>query len=198
MGIFNIFRKSSFEVKISEACRITPRNITNEDKFVYGIVEFPIGIKKHCQYLSTSAYLMIDESLIAYRIAKYCYHDFLTQNGMSDNKSMLRVQERVQWALADLNEVSLDNVVSQWKNRSGHLPLLYPGNDRAQLTRFTQKASQIIQIEYNNKNGQEIESEDFYVLREFTRDTLIQAEVETFISGYYSIVSGQIGKMRLQ
>ncbi len=201
MGLFSKFREKSTQqnedMMITKACGINPKRVTVADHIVFGIVHFPIGIKKHNEYLSTNKHLIIDESLIAFKLAKYRFERYLFLHRCSDHTTMEVVKSRVQKALSELNGVPVEKIVDQWKNRSSLLNLVYIRNEEKQFPEFIENSVKILKRDYKCNDYEEIVADDPEELWDFTKDSMFRIEVQTFISSYDSTIKNAVEQIDL-
>ena len=201
MGLFSRFKNKSLQQSedmiITKACGIDPKRITVADHIVFGIVHFPIGIKKHNEYLSTNKYLMIDESLIAFKLAKYRFERYLFLHQCSDHTTMETVKSRVQKALSELNGVSIEAVVDQWRNRSKLLSLVYIRDEERQYPEFIENAVRILKRDYSCDAYKEISADAPEEIWDFMKDSMLRIEVQSFISNYDSTIKNAVESIDL-
>ena len=201
MGLFSRFKNKSSQQSedmiITKACGIDPKRITVADHIVFGIVHFPIGIKKHNEYLSTNKYLMIDESLIAFKLAKYRFERYLFLHQCSDHTTMETVKSRVQKALSELNGVSIEAVIDQWRNRSKLLSLVYIRDEERQYPEFIENAVRILKRDYGCDACKEISADDPEEIWDFMKDSMLRIEVQSFISNYDSTIKNAVESIDL-
>lgn len=199
MGLFQRIKENNAQQKedkrIMEACGITSTNRTIGDILIYGIVHYPLGAGKHFQYLSTNRYLLVDETLLAYKLTYYRFSRFLFLRGERDDSTMMIVKERVQKALSDLNGIPIDIIKKQWNNRSSLLKLNYISNEEKQFSAFMEEAVYILKRDYLDKTYEDIKSDDPEVVWDFMKESMLRIEVQSYISNYDSTIQNMISKM---
>ena len=199
MGFLDRFRaKSTYEdedAKVKRICGINPKKATPIDFFVYGIVHFPIGIKKNNEYLSSNQCMLIDESIIAYKIATCQITRSLAQNHYGSGQVTASIKTRVQNALCELYDVPENNLIKQWDNRTRYLPLNFTPSIEEQLPKLIEKAALVLKQDYLKKNYEKITGETPELIIDFTEDMKIQLETKIFVSTFNETVQGMMRNM---
>lgn len=110
---------------------------------------------------------------------------------------METVKSRVQKALSELNGVSIEAVVDQWRNRSKLLSLVYIRDEERQYPEFIENAVRILKRDYGCDAYKEISADDPEEIWDFMKDSMLRIEVQSFISNYDSTIKNAVESIDL-